>query len=66
MRGDLEVQRQGGQVVADHVVQFARDAHALRNACVIGQQGLRVGVRRRTQHMPRRAAFDEVPQLPAG
>ena len=37
--GDFQVQAQRGQVVAEQVVQFARDAHALAHARAFGQQG---------------------------
>ena len=45
--GDFEVQGQRGQVVADQIVQFARDAHALGDATGLRKQrarGTQLGV----------------------
>ena len=40
MGGDFKIQGQGGQVVADQVVQFPCDAHTLGDTGVVRQQGL--------------------------
>ena len=65
--GDFEVQAQRGQVVAEQVVQFARDARALVDARAFGQQragGAQFGVEpalflARLRLLPRDQAGDE-------
>ena len=41
MAGDFEIQAERGQVMADQVMQFARNAHALGEPARFGQQGAR-------------------------